>query len=178
MMMKRCYDDSYESGGECYQISDLQFPQSESEPMFNHLLHSKVSWVSDAEWTRHNRVMSKQDHTSCRRMKRRILSNIKSLLNKRLSMKTFHNKPKSLQLDLDKNGREERVENVYVQVNSIRTSNIRFKPDISECASCYFGDPVLTCTCSFRHQAPDFKLYEDDEQFLNNFDYCNLHTKL
>ena len=46
---------------------------------------------------------------------------------------------------------------------------IRFKLDTRECARCILGDPGLTCTCSFRHRAPDFKLYEDDEKFLNNF---------
>jgi hypothetical protein len=40
-----------------------------------------------------------------------------------------------------------------------------FRLDQSECPSCIFGDPSLTCTCNFRSNSPDFKLYEDDEQF-------------
>ena len=44
-----------------------------------------------------------------------------------------------------------------------------FRLDQSECPSCIFGDPSLTCTCNFRSNSPDFKLYEDDEQFLQSY---------
>ena len=44
-----------------------------------------------------------------------------------------------------------------------------FRLDQSECPSCIFGDPSLTCTCNFTSNSPDFKLYEDDEQFLQSY---------
>ena len=58
--------------------------------------------------------------------------------------------------------------NIYVDLEELKKTEfeeIKFKRDISECARCIFGDPSLTCTCSFRQTAPDFKLYEDEEAF-------------
>ena len=116
------------------------------------------------------------------RSQRKVLSNLKELLTNRISMKSFHKKPKSLKL-----ATETRTENIYVTFLPKKTKTLipepprvvskristRFKIDISQCPSCYFGDPVLTCTCSFRHSAPDFKLYEDEEMFQNNFQNCH-----
>ena len=77
----------------------------------------------------------------------------------------------------DSKGLESRI-NKDCSLMTTKRSNlsIRFKPDNSQCPSCYFGDPVLTCTCSFRHpQTPDFKLYEDEDKFCNNFLQCPSH---
>ena len=35
----------------------------------------------------------------------------------------------------------------------------------AHCPACIFGDRELTCTCTFRSQSPDFKLYEDEDLF-------------
>ena len=64
-----------------------------------------------------------------------------------------------------------RTENIYVTISELYPKNPPtetpiFRLDNSECASCIFGDPSLTCTCNFRSNSPDFKLYEDDQQFL------------
>ena len=101
-------------------------------------------------------------------------------------MKAFSRKPKPLKLDNICTGepREPSTGNIYVGLKFSRAEDkclkkpalaaeeelvIRFKLYTRECARCILGDPGLTCTCSFRHRAPDFKLYEDDEKFLNNF---------
>ena len=122
--------------------------------------------------------INKMDYRCRTSTRRRVLSNLKELISSRISMKSFHKKQKSLKL-----GQDNRTENIYVTllpkkfqepprlVN--RSISTRFKIDISQCPSCYFGDPVLTCTCSFRNSAPDFKLYEDDEMFRNNFQNCH-----
>ena len=120
--------------------------------------------------------------------RQRVISNLKNLLTKRISMKTFSRKPKTLKLD--NMAVAPSNENVYVGLRFSRTAAedskclkkplrnktlqepvppIRFKRDTSQCARCILGDPALTCTCSFRQRAPDFKLYEDDDQFLSNF---------
>ena len=118
--------------------------------------------------------------------RQRVLSNLKNLLTKRISMKTFSRKPKTLKLDNMTVAPSN--DNIYVGLRFSRTTTedpksfkklskspeepvprIRFKLDTSQCARCILGDPVLTCTCSFRQKAPDFKLYEDDDQFLCNF---------
>ena len=115
--------------------------------------------------------------------RQRVLSNLKNLLTKRISMKTFSRKPKKL--NLDNMAKAPSKDNVYVGVKFSRTEDskylkkslrkteelphIRFKMDTSQCARCILGDSALTCTCSFRQRAPDFKLYEDYDQFLFNF---------
>ena len=60
--------------------------------------------------------------------------------------------------------------NIYVDLEELKKpelEEIKFKRDISECASCIFGDPSLTCTCSFKQTVPDFKLYEDEEDYMD-----------
>ena len=115
--------------------------------------------------------------------RQRVLSNLKNLLTKRISMKTFNRKPNKL--NLDNMVKAPSKDNVYVGLKFSRTEDskylkkslrkteelpqIRFKMDTSQCARCILGDPSLTCTCSFRQRAPDFKLYEDYDQFLCNF---------
>ena len=115
--------------------------------------------------------------------RQRVLSNLKNLLTKRISMKTFSRKPKKLNLDYM--AKAPSKDNVYVGLKFSRSEDskylkkslrkteelpqIRFKMDTSQCARCILGDPALTCTCSFRQRAPDFKLYEDYDQFLFNF---------
>ena len=129
----------------------------------------------------------KLDHLGERRQHRRkVLANFKNLIAKRIHMKMFQNK-KSASLEL---APELSVSNIYVssrqlqadqQRSSLRAETrprprIRFKVDTSQCPRCYFGDQSLTCTCSFRAAAPDFKLYEDDDRFVTNFH--TLHTLL
>ena len=43
-----------------------------------------------------------------------------------------------------------------------------------ECARCIFGDPSFSCSCDFRSSSPDFKLYDDDVQFIyyHNAFFC------
>ena len=43
-----------------------------------------------------------------------------------------------------------------------------------ECAQCIFGDPSFSCSCDFQSSSPDFKLYDDDVQFMyyNNAFFC------
>ena len=47
-------------------------------------------------------------------------------------------------------------------------------PKISQCAKCSLGDPSFACTCNYRNSSPDFKLYDDDVQFMhyNNAFFC------
>ena len=43
-----------------------------------------------------------------------------------------------------------------------------------ECARCIFGDPSFSCSCDFQSSCPDFKLYDDDVQFMyyHNAFFC------
>ena len=96
----------------------------------------------------------------------------KTVLALRKIFERKQHKQKSLNVSLSKECKGQTSTNIYVTLEQLKkpeVEEIRFKRDISECPSCIFGDPGLTCTCSFRHRAPDFKLYEDDEKFLNNF---------
>ena len=75
-------------------------------------------------------------------------------------------KPVKLNLLKKSNNEEERNENIYVTIRELHKKNTEvanpiFKLDLSECASCIFGDQSLTCTCNFRSNSHDFKLYED-----------------
>ena len=84
-------------------------------------------------------------------------------------------KQMSLNISLSKECKVE--SNIYVDFQELQKpelEEITFKRDISECASCIFGDPCLTCTCSFKQKVPDYKLYEDEEEYLRHFnnDHC------
>ena len=73
----------------------------------------------------------------------------------------------SLNVSLNKECKVE--SNLYISLEELEKplfEEIKFKRDISECASCIFGDPGLSCTCSFKRSVPDFKLYEDVEAYL------------
>ena len=74
------------------------------------------------------------------------------------------------QISINKEGNVEVESNIYVDLEELKNpefGEIKFKRDISECASCIFGDPSLTCTCSFKQTVPDFKLYEDEEDYMD-----------
>ena len=80
-------------------------------------------------------------------------------------------KQKSLNVSLTKECKGQTT-NIYVTLEQLKkpeVEEIRFKRDISECPSCIFGDPGLTCTCSFKQTVPDFKLYEDEEEYMGYF---------
>ena len=80
--------------------------------------------------------------------------------------KIFERKQKSPNVSLSKDYKGQST-NIYVTLEQLKKpllEEIRFKRDISECPSCIFGDPGLTCTCSFKQTVPDFKLYEDEEE--------------
>ena len=64
--------------------------------------------------------------------------------------------------------------NIYVSLEKVVQTSTTvlepvFKIEHSECPSCIFGDPSLTCTCNFRSGGPDFKLYEDEDKFLRTY---------
>ena len=92
-------------------------------------------------------------------------------LRKIFVRKQQRQKQKSLNVSLSKDCKVQ-SNNIYVTLQELKkplVEEIKFKRDISECASCIFGDPGLTCTCSFKQSVPDFKLYEDEEEYMGYF---------
>ena len=92
-------------------------------------------------------------------------------LRKIFERKQQKQKQKSLNVSLSKDCKVQ-SNNIYVTLEELRKPSfeeIRFKRDISECPGCIFGDPSLTCTCSFKQTVPDFKLYEDEEEYMGYF---------
>ena len=100
-------------------------------------------------------------------------------LRKIFERKQQRQKQKSLNISLSKDCKVQ-SSNIYVGLQELKKpliKEIRFKRDISECPCCIFGDSSLTCTCSFKQTVPDFKLYEDEEEYMVYFNSSDCFQK-
>ena len=126
-----------------------------------------IFWQIGGGWS----VYPGSSHRSENNMKVHKLRR-KTVLALRKIFERKQHKQKSLNVSLSKECKGQTSTNIYVTLEQLKkpeVEEIRFKRDISECPSCIFGDPGLTCTCSFKQTVPDFKLYEDEEDYLGFF---------
>ena len=122
--------------------------------------------------------MTTGEHKHCSRMLMVLNKVVKKMQKRFYSKKLIGTKNMSKNLKcLDKMSENNKQnvmseENIYISVPQ-KNSDPVFKMDRSECPSCIFGDPSFTCTCNFRSRSPDFKLYEDEEQFIQIYSSDN-----
>ena len=102
---------------------------------------------------------------------RKNIKTVRKVIKKVVDKLVGYKKTEGENCNLLLNKKSSDCENIYVSLASMKTHlNPVFKLDQSECPSCIFGDPSLTCTCNFRSNSPDFKLYEDEDMLFKLYE--------